>query len=338
MKLADPHYDEAKIATLPCGRVLKKQRGEYTVYFEDREYECLLRSRLRKNLVYPLSRQRRQAIEKVKSIDQVDPVAVGDIVRFSIVDENKRKGVIEKVEERANQLSRRAPCPRPLEHVICSNIDLLLLIFALRHPTPKVGLIDRILVVAEWEDIPKEIVFNKIDIAKPEDIELMRSIYEPSGVKMHFVSALTGDGIEEIETLLKDKTTVLFGPSGVGKTALLNAIQPGLGLKVGEVSKATGKGRHTTTYIQAFHLNFGGFVVDTPGIKQFELWNLDPEDLVTLFPEMVPYVGKCKFGLSCKHETEPGCAIKEAVNSGKVHKERYESFLRIYKSLPKDEY
>ena len=334
----DPHFDESRMESFPVGHVIKKQRGEYTVFFGNREYECTIRSRLRKNLVYPLSRQRRQSVDRIKSIEQVDPVAIGDIVRFNIVDESTCKGVIEKVEERNNQLSRRAPGPKPRESVICANIGTLFPIFSLKQPEPKIGLIDRILVVAEWEDIPKVIIFNKIDIAEKDDIDWMRSVYEPAGFEMLFVSALSGEGVEKVAKLMKGKTTVLVGPSGVGKTALLNAIQPGFGLKVGLVSESTGKGIHTTTHLEAFPLDFGGFVVDTPGIKQLVLWNLDPDDLITLFPEMTPLVGKCKFGLSCRHETEPGCAIKDAVEKGIVHRERYESYLRMHKSLPVEEY
>lgn len=326
---SDPHLDMSKMDSLPMGSVLEKQRGEYRVFSNGNEFLCGIRSRLRKSLVYPLSRQRRQSVDSIKGIAQVDPVAVGDIVRFTPSDDESDKGVIERVEPRKNQLSRRSPSPKPLESVICANIDTLFIVFALSKPVPKTGLIDRFMIAAEWEYIPAVIVMNKTDIARKDELKRILEIYAPVGCRILPTSAISGDGVDELKSLMVNKTSVLVGPSGTGKSSLLNKIQPGLGIKVNIISKATGKGMHTTSRLKAFPLDDGGLVLDTPGIKQLALWNLEPDELITLYPEMEPLSGKCKFGLSCKHETEPGCAVKDAVEQGKVHPERYKSLLRI---------
>jgi ribosome biogenesis GTPase len=333
-EILDPHFDEEKIMKLPTGRVLSKERGEYQVLHGEHEITCALRSKLRKNLIFPLSRQRRQSVDQVKSIEQVDPVAVGDKVRISLPDEISNLGAIEFIEERINQLSRRDPGIKPRESVICSNVDTLFLVFSVKSPQPKVGLIDRFLVAAEWEFIPVTLILNKTDLDKKNrKVDEIKEIYGSTGYRLLTTSAVTGEGIDDLRNILRDQTSVLAGPSGTGKSSLLNVIEPGLGLKVGEVSDYSGKGRHTTTQLKAFPLSMGGLVMDTPGIKMFALWNLEPEELATLYPEMEPLVGKCKFGLSCNHITEPGCTIKDAVESGKIHKERYESYLRLKDNL-----
>ena len=335
-EMHDPHFNEEKITALPQGRVLEKHRGEYRIFHDGREIICGIRSRLRKNLVYPLSRERRQSVDEIRSIEQVDPISVGDRVRFSITDEDPNMGVIEHVDQRTNQLSRRDPGIKPREQVICANIDTLILVFSIKNPSPKIGLIDRFFVAAEWEDIPAILVINKTDLdQKSKGISEIEEIYANTGYRILPTSADTGEGIEELRKLLKDKTSVLVGPSGTGKSSILNKIQPGLGLKVAKVSEYSGKGKHTTTHLKAFPLDIGGFVMDTPGIKMLALWHLEPEELATLYPEMEQLVGKCKFGLSCRHETEPNCAIKEALENGEIHQERYESFLRLREDLEK---
>lgn len=328
-EISDPHFDISKLENYPCGSVLEKQRGEYRVFYDNREILCGIRSRLRKSLVYPESRQRRQSVDNIKSIAQVDPVAVGDVVRFTLSDDESDRGVIESVEPRINQLSRRSPSPKPLESVICANIDTMFIVFALSKPVPKSGLIDRFMIAAEWEFIPVVLVLNKTDADKKDELNRIKEIYKHVGCKILPTSAMSGDGVDELKSMMINKTSVLVGPSGTGKSSLLNKIQPGLGLKVSEISKATGKGKHTTSHLKAFPLDDGGLVLDTPGIKQLALWNLEPEELITLYHEMEPLSGKCKFGLSCKHQTEPGCAVKEALEKGTVHPERYKSLLRI---------
>lgn len=330
----DPHFDEHKIKALPIGRVLEKRRGEYRVLHDGKEIPCGFRSRLRKNLVFPLSRQRRQSVDEIRSIEQVDPIAVGDTVRFSITDEDPNYGVIEYIEDRQNQLSRRDSGLKPREQVVCSNVDTMFLVFSVVEPEPKVGLIDRFFVAAEWEDIAAVLVINKVDLDDSGDKSAwIKEIYSKTGYKIHFTSVKTGQGIDDLKEMLRGKTSVLVGPSGTGKSSILNAIEPGLGLKTAEISQSSGKGKHTTTHFQAFPLEIGGLVMDTPGIKMLALWNLEPEELATLYPEMEPLVGKCKFGMSCKHETEPGCAIKEALKKGEIHRERYDSFLRLRENL-----
>jgi len=329
----DPHFDETKIKNLPLGRVLEKQRGEYRVFSNENEILCGIRSRLRKSLIYPQSRERRQSVDEIRSILQIDPVAVGDIVRFTPGENEENTGVIEHVEQRRNQLSRRASGLKPVESVICANVDILFIVFSLKKPVPKPGMIDRFLIAANWEDIPAVLVLNKTDLANESDLDNLRNIYNLAGCKILPTCALTGDGVPELKNLMVNKTSVLAGPSGTGKSSLLNKIQPGLGLKVSEISKASGKGKHTTAHLQAFPLKDGGMVLDTPGIKQLALWNLEPDELITLFPEMEPLAGKCKFGLSCGHNTEPGCAVKKGVDDGSIHPARYKNLLRIYGEL-----
>lgn len=329
----DPHFDEEKLLKLPRGRVLEKQRGEYRVLFETREILCGIRSRLRKELVYPESRQRRQSVDQIRGISQVDPVAVGDFVRFETTDENPELGVIHSVDSRKNQLSRRDPGPRPRENVICSNVDYLVLVVSIQKPIIKTQTIDRFMLAGAWEDIPTILVFNKMDLAGKGDIEKQREIFKHSQCRIAPTSALTGDGVDELYDLMRGRTSVFVGPSGTGKSTLLNRIQPGLKLRTQQISFKSSRGKHTTTHLEAFPLDDGGLIVDTPGIKSLALWNLDPEELITLYPEIAPQEGKCKFGASCKHQTEPGCAVKDAVTRGEIHPERYESYISIHADL-----
>jgi ribosome biogenesis GTPase len=221
------------------------------------------------------------------------------------------------------------------EQVIVANADLVLPVFAVAEPTPKWGLLDRYLVTAEASNLPAQIIITKLDLAwKNRELDSDLEIYRRAGYPIQPVSANTGEGIEELKQTLQGKTSVLIGKSGVGKTSLLNAIQPGLGLRVKEVSKGEqGKGRHTTTHLEMFELNFGGALVDTPGMREFGLWNISPDELAYLFPEMAEYVGRCKFGLRCRHDTEPGCAIREAVMDGSISPHRYKSYMNLRREL-----
>jgi ribosome biogenesis GTPase len=193
----------------------------------------------------------------------------------------------------------------------------------------------RYLVAAEASGLPSLIVITKLDLAwKNSELDQDLEIYRKIGYPIQFVSSVTGEGIEELKSALRGRMSVLVGKSGVGKTSLLNAIQPGLGLRVKAVSNGEiGKGRHTTTHYEMFALDFGGSLVDTPGMREFGLWNIHAEELADLFPEMVNYVGQCKFGLSCHHDREPGYAIRKAVMAGNISPYRYQSYMHLREEL-----
>lgn len=319
------------------GIVFRKTPGRYNVHANGREIDCVVSSLLHKQLIYPTAdpTSLRHAVKEVREIDHVDPVAIGDRVRY--VDAGNGSGMITEILPRRSKLSRPATVPgqRVFEQVIVSNVDLIVPVFAAASPTPKWGLLDRYLVSAESSDLPSLIVINKLDLAwKNPSLDEELEIYRRIGYPVLSVSAATGEGIEDLKQILGGKLSVLVGKSGVGKTSLLNTIQPGLGLRVKAVSKGElGKGRHTTAQLEMFKLDFGGALADTPGIREFGLWNVTGEELAYLFPEMVDYVGQCKFGLSCHHDREPGCAIRKAVMAGEISPYRYKSYLHLREEL-----
>ena len=319
------------------GVVFRKTIGHYTVHTNGREIDCSLSSLLHKQLLFSAAdpTSLRRTVQEVREIDHVDPVAIGDRVRY--VDAGQGRGMITEILPRGSKLSRPAPVPgqRVFEQVIVSNADLILPIFAVANPAPKWGLLDRYLVSAEAAEIPALIVINKLDLAwKNPPFEEEIEIYRRIGYSVLMVSAATGEGLEELKQSLQGKQSVMVGKSGVGKTSLLNAIQPGLGLRVRAVSRGElGKGRHTTTHSEMFPLEFGGALVDTPGIREFGLWGIEADELAYLFPEMAEYVGRCKFGLSCQHDTEPGCAIRKAVMAEAISPYRYQSYMNLRREL-----
>jgi len=274
-------------------------------------------------------------VQGVREVEHVDPVAIGDRVRY--VEAGQGSGMIVEILPRTSWLSRPAPVPgqRVFEQIIVSNADQVIPIFSVASPTPKWGLLDRYLVAAEAAGLPALIVITKLDLTwKNPQIEEDLETYRRIGYPIHMVSSATGEGMEELKSLLQGKTSVLVGKSGVGKTSLLNAIQPGLGLRVKAVSSGeVGKGRHTTTHYEMFELDFGGRLVDTPGMREFGLWDIQADELASFFPEMKPYVGQCKFGLGCSHDREPGCAIRKAVMAGTVSPYRYQSYMRLREEL-----
>ena len=316
------------------GIVFRKTLGHYTVHVNGRELDCVLSSLLHKQLIYPTAdpTSLRHKVQEVRELDHVDPIAIGDRVRY--VEAGDGSGMTTEVLPRRNKLSRPAS-QRAFEQVIVSNADLVLPVFAAASPTPKWGLLDRYLITAEAAELPSLIVINKLDLAwKNPNLDEEIKIYRRIGYPVLLVSAVTGEGIEELKRFLQGKLSVLVGKSGVGKTSLLNAIQPGLGLRVKEVSQGEqGKGRHTTTHLEMFELDLGGALVDTPGMREFGLWNIAGEELAYLFPEMADYVGQCKFGLSCRHDREPGCAIRKAVVAGEISPHRYKSYMHLREEL-----
>jgi ribosome biogenesis GTPase len=319
------------------GIVFRKTLGHYTVRANGREIDCVLSSILRKQLIYPIAdpTSLRHRVREVREIEHIDPVAIGDRVRF--IDAGDGSGMINEVLPRRSTLSRPAPVPgqRVFEQIIVSNVDQVIPVFAAASPTPKWGLLDRYLVSAEASELPALIVITKLDLAsKNRQLETDLEIYRHIGYSICTVSSVTGQGLDQLKGLLAGRTSVLIGKSGVGKTSLLNAIQPGLGLRVKEVSHGElGKGRHTTTHLEMFSLETGGAVVDTPGMREFGLWDVNGEELALYFPEMAGYVGQCKFGLSCRHDGEPGCAIRQAVMAEKISPYRYKSYLNLREGL-----
>lgn len=266
--------------------------------------------------------------------DVTNPVAVGDRVRVRLSPDNT--GMITEIHQRKNKLSRRAAGRRVgREHVIVTNIDCVWTIQSVRLPKPNPGFIDRILVVAEAHEIGAGIIINKTDLIRDAEggpIEELRELYAGLGYQVVMTSAETGDGLDELRAALTGRTSVLTGPSGVGKSSILNSIEPELGLRTAEVSEKTRKGRHTTTTVSLFPLSKGGYIADTPGIREFGLLDIEPWELSHFFVEFRPHIEECRFP-TCTHDHEPGCGVKKAVEDGEISEQRYRSYLNILDSI-----
>jgi ribosome biogenesis GTPase len=254
-----------------------------------------------------------------------DIAAIGDNVRVRVLPDGS--GVIEEVEERRRAIVRLDPRPQgDYQQVLLANPDQAVFVFACAHPDPRLRMLDRFLVIAEKQDIPAVIVANKIDLV--EDPSEIFGMYETIGYRVIYTSTKTGAGIEELRSALTGKISAFAGPSGAGKSSLLNAMQPGLGLAVNEISRAMKKGRHTTVTRQLFPFEGGGYVADTPGWKSLALWDTEPEEIDGYFPDLRELVRHCQFS-DCTHTHEPGCAVRKALEEGKIHPERYDSYLRL---------
>ncbi len=290
------------------GWITKLLSGFYTVQTDQGSVVCQLRGKLK----------------RLRATGDI--AALGD--RAAITRLSDGSGVIEEIAPRQRALVRTAPSARgPYRQILLANPDQAVFVFACAHPAPHLRMLDRFLIVAEQQGIPALIVVNKIDLADPEVLNQF-AIYPPLGYPVIYTSAHTGVGVEELRENLTGKISALAGPSGVGKSSLLNAIQPDLGLAVREVSQATTKGRHTTVVRQLFPLDGGGYVADLPGMRMLSLWDIQPEELDGYFPDLRPLVQECQYN-DCSHQNEPGCAVIEAVEQGLVARERYESYLRL---------
>ena len=224
-------------------------------------------------------------------------------------------------------MSRKASGSSRKEQLLAANIDSIVPIFAVADPVPDWNLLDRILGIAEWQKLPVTICINKMDLER-DPVREVTSIYERAGYRVVYTSAESDIGQDEFRELLRKGTTLFVGPSGVGKSSLLNWLQPGLALRTSEVSHVKGDGRHTTTHLELVSLEGGGLVGDIPGVKEFRLWDVMPEDTPELFREFVGYIGACQFS-DCSHIHEPNCAIKDAVQAEHISRLRYESYLRM---------
>ena len=254
-----------------------------------------------------------------------DIAALGDHVQVTALADGS--GVIEEIEERRRAIVRLDPRPRGIyQQVMLANPDQAVFVFACASPDPKLRMLDRFLVVAEKQKVPPIIIANKTDLL-PNAGELF-GMYTQIGYRVIYTSVKDGRGIEELREVLRGKISAFAGPSGVGKSSLLNALQPGLGLAVNEVSTFMNKGKHTTVARQLFPLEGGGYVADTPGWKSLALWDTEPEEMDAYFPELAPLVAQCQFS-DCSHTHEPGCAVLAALEAGRIHRERYESYLRL---------
>lgn len=291
------------------GLIIRSQSGFLTVETEAGLVTCQLRGRLKKGPRLG------------------DILAVGDWVQVSLL--SKGKGMIEAVEPRQRMLSRLAPTPRgDFQQIILANPDQCVIVFACTQPEPHLRMLDRFLVIAERQQIPVLIVANKADLVASTQAQALFDRYPPLGYPVVYTSAKSGLGVTQLVEHLHGKVSVLVGPSGVGKSSLLNAVQPGLGLVVREVSQATTKGRHTTVVRQMFPLERGGYVADTPGLKALALWDITPEELDSYFPELRSRVATCQFS-DCSHVHEPGCAVRAALERGEIHPGRYESYVKL---------
>jgi ribosome biogenesis GTPase / thiamine phosphate phosphatase len=259
-----------------------------------------------------------------------EKVVVGD--RVDVEEERAGEGTvwsIVRVHERTTVLARRAPGKAPRPKAIVANVDQVLVVFAAAHPDPHLRMLDRFLVIAESSDIAPVIIVNKTDLAGMDTARRIFAPYERAGYTVHYTAAKQGVGVDEVRELLCGRLSALAGPSGVGKSSLLNAIQPGLGLRVSEVSLAVNKGRHTTVTAQLIPLECGGWVADTPGLRELGLWMIERDQLQFYFPEFEPLLGGCRYP-TCTHTHEPGCAVHAAADAGELDRNRYESYKRMF--------
>lgn len=303
------------------GRVVKSTGSWYIVERSNGELiECRVRGKFRQ-----------------RNIKSTNPVAVGDWVHFL---GEKDEHVIYEIEDRKNYIVRKSVNLSKQSHIIASNLDQAVLVATLKNPVTFPTFIDRFCVAAEAYHIPVVIVFNKIDLFDSDEREMLeafRSVYTDLGYQTAVCSAETGEGLDDLIAILKDKVSLLSGHSGVGKSTLINAIDPNLQIRTGAISEAHFTGQHTTTFAEMHKIVFGGYIVDTPGIRGFGLVDIDREELAGYFPEMRELLPDCKF-YNCIHIKEPGCAVKAGIETGKVAETRYKSYLNMFEENEEEQY
>jgi ribosome biogenesis GTPase / thiamine phosphate phosphatase len=295
------------------GRVIRAGGKHFVVLAEGREYRC-------------------EVFGKAKRDHGQSLVVVGDLVDFTSSDDGS--GGIEQVHPRLTKFSRpkTGEEAKGTEQVIVANVDQMVIVGSVRQPDLKPHLIDRFVVAALKGGLRPIVVVNKIDLQHKQDLDRIKSVYESVDAPVVLASCVDGRGIDQLRSILRDHESIFVGHSGTGKSTLLNCLQPGLALKTSAVSEATAKGTHTTTSVELYVLESGGFVVDSPGLKKMGIWDLEKEELQMYFTEFETFLGKCKFS-RCSHLHEPECAIRQAVGEGKIFPERFQSYEKIYRSL-----
>lgn len=279
------------------GIITKGVGGNYYVDIGNKIIECRARGLFRLKNIKPL---------------------VGDICLIRITEEDENVGYIEEIKERTNEMKRPS----------IANVQQLLIIFAVKNPEPSFLLLDKLLIAAELNNLVPIICFNKSDLAEDKQKEEIQSILKNTGYKIVFTSKYNEDSLQELRDILKDKLNVFSGPSGVGKSSIMNAIEPSFYLKTGEISEKLKRGKHTTRHAEIFKLSFGGYVVDTPGFSSFEIGGIDEFELRNYYPEIVKYGTGCKF-MDCLHYKEPDCSVKEALNNNLISEVRYSNYLKL---------
>lgn len=272
-----------------------------------------------------------------EEISSTNPIAVGDVVVFDVEDDAANTAVVTAVTDRHNYIVRVSPHNRNQKHIVAANLDLALVMATIAEPRTSNGFIDRFMVTAEAYHIPAILVINKIDLLKPKHLEQLahwQDMYRHAGYEVYPVIALDHDSVRALEQRLAGKTTLFSGHSGVGKSTLINQLIPELALRTQEVSGWSGKGQHTTTFAEMFDIPVGGRIIDTPGVKEFGLIDMEREELSHYFPEMRNVLNHCRFN-NCLHADEPGCAVKEAVLNGTIAEDRYISYRTILDSIEK---
>ena len=294
------------------GKIIKGIAGFYYVYVEEANeakeaatggtlYECKAKGTFRKQKIKPL---------------------VGDTVDIAVLDEEKHIGNVERILPRKNELIRPA----------VSNIDMALVIFASAKPDPNFNLLDRFLCMMEYQHVPITICFNKKDLITPQKQQELKSIYEPAGYRVMFTSTKTGEGIDEIKHILEGRTTTVAGPSGVGKSSIINCLQDDVQMETGHISEKIERGKHTTRHSEIIPIKDGTYIMDTPGFSSMDVPGFEKEDLWTCYPEFVEYEPYCRFQ-GCSHINEPDCGVKEALSDGKISQVRYDNYKLLYEEL-----
>lgn len=297
------------------GLVTKSTGSWYQVKAEDgKPYECRIKGKFR-----------------TKGIKTTNPVAVGDQVNIELEAE-EGVAVITDLEPRRNYMIRRSVNLSKQTQILGANLDQALLVVTLASPPTSLGFIDRFLVTAEAYSIPALLVFNKLDLFSEEGLDILQTymdIYENIGYPCVAISALSGGNVDLIKDVLRDKITLVSGHSGVGKSTLINSLVPGVDLRTGNISEWSDKGKHTTTFAEMIELPFGGYLIDTPGIRELGVVDIERQELSHFFPEMRALMNQCRFN-NCRHINEPGCVVLTAVENGEIELSRYESYLSIY--------